>query len=424
MSVDEIIISYAVKVNSGSGVLVSALTQEFSYVLTARHVTAAGLEVSREGRKLNIIAPPYDHPDVDCSIIKVEYQADVNQRVWTEPLPARARISYVGYPSLNLGTNRPYKIYTGSPNDIANQTIVCNLDGNPSQNSIEGMSGGGVYYVDNNTPHLWAVEARMDDEDENERYGRVRCFPISRFNEIIELHNLDKIAPFYMGCFSSLMEEIFSFNAANPSNVQKLRNKLSEQAEWLISNGLPAPHDLMMRYQRELLVGDDEPDVTVLDRELWISYFEFVIVCSILDGVNVIDEAYLVSLDRRRRFMYSSSPNNWLCKLSEIFKAAREMLEESGAMLINSPQENAVCVPDTEDLEEIIDDIASSPKYRDLGRIDSAHGEIYRTYSIAHLKGLRNDYVLNKHREYGKSPTSQQLNILKGYYGSAIKKDS
>ena len=421
MTTDEQIISYAVKVNTGSGVLISALSQDFSYVLTAHHVAGARAEISRNGRVINVIGSPYHHPEVDCSIIKVEFQADIKQRTLMEALPAGSAISYVGYPRSNHGTDRPFKIYTGSSNDVAHQVIVCNLTGNPGQESIEGMSGGAIYHIDGDVAHLWGVEARMDDEDPEARYGRIRCFPISRFQEIIGAHNLVQIAPFYMACFSNFKDDIFCFNAANPANVLNLRQKLNEQAEWLIEKGMPAPHDLMVRYRRELLIGDDEPSETVLSREIWVAYFEFVIVCSILDDVDVIDDVYLELLDRKRRFMYSSSNDNWIRRLSDIFKAARGMLETNGAMLINSPEENAVDVPDPDDLKEVIDDIASSPKFRELARIDNARGEIWGTYSVAHLKGLRNKHVLAKHREYGSVNIGGQLTKFKGYYGSFIK---
>ena len=38
MTASEIMQSYCVKVNGGSGVLVNAMTREYSYVLTAAHV--------------------------------------------------------------------------------------------------------------------------------------------------------------------------------------------------------------------------------------------------------------------------------------------------------------------------------------------------------------------------------------------------
>lgn len=424
MTTDEQIISYAVKVNTGSGVLISTLSQDYSYVLTARHVAGERAEISRNGRVIDVIGSPYHHPEVDCSIIKVEFQADIKQRTLMRALPAGSGISYVGYPRSNHRTDRPFKIYTGSSNDVAHQVIVCNLTGNPGQESIEGMSGGAIYHIDGDVAHLWGVEARMDDEDPEARYGRIRCFPISRFEEIIEAHDLLQIAPYYMGCFSNFMGDIFEFNAANPANVQKLRQKLNERAEWLIEKGMPTPHDLMMRYRRNLLMGDDEPNDTVLSREIWVAYFEFVIVCSILDDVYVVDETYLELLDRKCRFMYSSSGENWIRRLSDIFKAAKGMLEANGAMLINSPEENAVDVPDSDDLNEVIDDIASSPQFRELARIDRAHVEIWGTYSVAHLKGLRNKYVLAKHREYGSVNIGGQLTKFKGYYGSAIKDGS
>lgn len=424
MSTDELIIAHAVKVNSGSGVLVSALSSEFTYVLTAKHVIDGPITVSRNGQEISVIETPYNHPDCDCSIIKVEYQSDVFQSVWDGDLETGSRVSYVGYPRSNASSAIPYKIFSGSSNNKAHQIIVCNLDNSPSQESIEGMSGGGVYYIQDGLPHLWAVEFRMDDEDTEARYGRIRCYSIECFCQIIESNKLLPIAPFYMQCFSNLQRDIFHFEAAKPQNVEKLRRKLDEQANWLIEHEMPTPYDLMMRYQRELLLGKEEPDSTILNKELWIAYLEFAVISSILDQTNVIDQQYLEGLDRKRRFIYSSHEGNWLCQLSDIFKIARDMLDISGTILISSPQENAVSLPDSEDIDEVIDDIASSPKFRELSRIDSAHIDILKSYSIAHLKGLRNEFILAKHREYGNNALGQQLNILKAHYDQAIKERS
>lgn len=421
MSTDELIITHAVKVNSGSGVLVSALSSAFTYVLTAHHVIDGPITICRNGQEINVIGTPYHHPKFDASIIKVEYQSDLIQRIWNGEIKSDSRISFVGYPRSNFGSDRPYKIYSGNPNDQAHQIIVCNLDNSPGQESIEGMSGGGVYYIQNGLPHLWAVEFKMDDEDTDARYGRIRCIPIQCFAQILELNQLIPMAPFYMQCFSNLRTDIFHLEAAKPENVVKLRQKLDEQADWLIEKAMPTPYDLMRRYKRELLVCQDEPDSMVLNKELWIAYLEFAVISSILDQIDVIDTKYLEELDRRRRFIYSSSKGNWLCQLSEIFKIARNMLDMNGTILINSPQENAVGLPDREDIDDIIADIASSPKFRESFRIDSAHIDIMKSYSIAHLKGLRNELILAKHREYGSTSLGQQLNILKAHYDQAIK---
>lgn len=427
MNTDELIISYAVRINNGSGVLVSTLSLDCTYVLTAKHVIDVPdtpITVSRNGIELNIIGTPYHHPVYDCSIIKVEYQNDISQHIWRGEQVAGSRVSYVGFPRSNYDSDRPDKIYIGTSNDKANQLIVCNLDNSPGQESIQGMSGGGVYCIQEGYPHLWGVETRMDDEDAEARYGRIRCCSIECFDQIIEANQLAQITPFYMQCFSNFRNDIFSFNAVNPRNVVLLRDKLDEQAKWLIEQNMPAPYDLMMRYKRELLLDNKAPDSTILERDLWVAYLEFSVICSILDGVDAINTTYLSSLDRRLRFMYSYSNENWLRKLSDLMKAAREMLDENGTILVSSPQENATDMPRSEDIQDVLDDIASSPKYREMSRIDSAFGDIVKTYSFAHLKGLRNNLVLDKHREYGQASSGQQLTIFRGYYGRTIKEGS
>lgn len=416
MTPDELIISYAVKINGGSGVLVGAVSLDYTYVLTAKHVLTAANQVTRSGVPLQVIDEPYLHPTLDCALIKVEFLQDVKQRNWLGNLPTAAALSFVGFPDTNTDTDIPYKIYTGVQNSTVNNVVVCNLNNSPAQDAIVGMSGGGLYHVCNGYPYLVGVESRMDDEDENLRWGRIRCFSMAIFEEIITQQNLSPMAPSFMACFSQLKEEVFYFNAANPDNVVKLHRKLHEFAELLIEQGLPPPHELMRRYNKTLLVGH-ETQTSVLDKELWVAYFEFVIVCALIDDQKNINEDYIKCLDKRRRFVYSGSNAHWITHLSEILKAAKSTLDEHGIMIISSPHEEAPCLPDEEDLDQVIDDIASVG----TGGIDDVHGEVYKTYTVAHMKGLRNKYVLKKHREYGAARVSEQLKIFRDYYNEVIK---
>lgn len=423
MTHDELIISYAVKINGGSGVLVSALSQDYTYVLTAKHVLTSTnqVQVTRSGLPLQVIDQPYFHPTLDCALIKVEFQKDVKQRNWLDSLPTGAAFSFAGFPNTNVNTNIPYKIYTGLLNSTLDGVVVCNLNNSPAQESIVGMSGGGLYHVCNGYPYLVGVQYRMDDEEEHLRWGRIRCFSLAIFEDIITQQNLAPMAPSFMADFSLLREDIFYFNAANPDNVKKLHNKLNEFAEFLIAQGLPSPHELMTRYNKKLLVEQEETQAAVLDKELWVAYFEFVIICALIDDQKNIDEDYIKGLDKRRRFVYSGSNAHWIRYLSEILKAAKSMLDEHGIMIISSPQEDAPCFPDEEDLDDVIDDIASAPTAGIGGRIDDVHSEVYKTYTVAHMKGLCNKYVLTKHREYGQALPSRQLPIFRDYYNEVIK---
>lgn len=420
MTPDELMISYAVKINGGSGVLVGALSQDYTYVLTAKHVLSETNQVFREGIPLQIIDKPYLHPTLDCAVIKVEFQQNVKQHNWLGDVSSGAAISFAGFPNTNANTNIPYKIYTGSLNSVLNNVVVCNLNNAPAQGAINGMSGGGLYHLYNGCLYLMGVECRMDDEDESLRWGRIRCFSMPVFEEIIAQNSLALIAPSFMECFSQLKDDIFHFNASNPNNVETLRNKLHQFAHALIVKGLPRPYDLMKRYNKKLLVGH-ETSAAVLDRDLWVAYYEFVIVCALIDAPTNIDDVYIKELETRRRFVYSGCHDHWIRHLSEILTLAKSTLDEDGVMIVSSPQENAPCFPDDEDLAEVIDDIASVPSLGAGVRIDDVHGEIYKTFTIAHLKGLRNEYVLNKHREYGRSAASEQLTIFRDYYNEVIK---
>ena len=112
MTASEIMQSYCVTVNGGSGVLVNAMTQEYSYVLTAAHVITEeqsnNVVHDYQGNQLGVIAViPENLPSqemitsepqlYDFAILKVDYQ----ERVAQKSLPAsdlidRASLTLVG----------------------------------------------------------------------------------------------------------------------------------------------------------------------------------------------------------------------------------------------------------------------------------------------------------------------------------------
>ena len=103
MTVSEIIQSYCVKVNGGSGVLVNAMTLEYSYVLTAAHVLD-GINVHKvfdyQGNPVEVLEVlRHSEPFVletlsnDYAILKVCFQAHVTQKV--EPYRVCRRLFYL-----------------------------------------------------------------------------------------------------------------------------------------------------------------------------------------------------------------------------------------------------------------------------------------------------------------------------------------
>ena len=97
------------------------------------------------------------------------------------------------------------------------------------------------------------------------------------------------------------------------------------------------------------------------------------------------------------------------------------MLDAKGTMVVASPQEDARELPEDSHLEYVLDDIGSVPTSGSMLRIDNINDPVYKTYTVTHMKGLRNKYVVLKEWEYGKAMPSAQLNIFREYYNEVIK---
>lgn len=109
MTVSEIMQSYCIRVNGGSGVLVNAMTQKYSYVLTAAHVLdgiTAHEVLDYQGNPVEILeilrhSAPFDLTTLsnDYVILKVSFQAYVAQKIFNaEELQHSAGLTFVGYP--------------------------------------------------------------------------------------------------------------------------------------------------------------------------------------------------------------------------------------------------------------------------------------------------------------------------------------
>ncbi|QKJ66833.1 trypsin-like peptidase domain-containing protein [Deefgea piscis] len=419
----ELISTYCVMVNEASGVLVSAMSSQYSYVLTARHaLKETNTLTDYVGNAMNVI-DVHQHPDAafDCAIIKVDYVPNIKQTCCSaSTVNHNDKLMFAGFPELSRRELEKIKHWDGEFTSITNELFIFTAEGIPSVELINGMSGGGVYYLCEGRAYLIGVECSMDGTDVLEMFGRLRCNSLRRFEDITSHFSLSPILPGYLECFSSLKDRIFEFNVVEPLNINKLKEKLLSVADLLVTNGLPAPYKLMMQYRMSLLLAH-EHESAIQDSALWEAYFEFLIICAIIDNVVVIDEKYLSGLEGKRRIVYSRSEKNWLCSLADILKAAKNTLDAEGTIIVNSPQENAQISPPPSYLANIIDDISSVPTDGALLQIDNISESIYKTYAITHLKGLRNKCVIENEWDYKELPASQLLTHFKGKYNAFVK---
>lgn len=423
MTASEIMQSYCVTVNGGSGVLVNAMTQKYSYVLTAAHVISEEqgniVVQDYQGNPLGVLAViPHNLPTqeiikaepqlYDFAILKVDYQERVTQKFLpASDLNNRALLTLVGFPETERGSSDPIKEYTGHKVSVANELVMVSLDGIPGTTTIKGMSGGGVYHVQDETPLLIGIEFQMDGTGQDQQYGRVQCHSLARFEEIITAHSSAPMIPAYLECFSNMRDKIFSFNVDDPSNVSDLKLELERTADYFISNGLLPPYEIMEKYHSDLLV--DSKNLRELKTlNLWVAYLEFLVISALIDKSLVVDGAYLKGLERKRRLVYTSDGTNWIRRLEDLLKTARRLLDKDGTLIVASPESTAKVLPQRFQLDKVINNISVVPTqgpFAAIDSIDSFESAILASYKLTHLEGLRRECVVEVEGEY---PTVQQ----------------
>lgn len=411
MTVSEIMQSYCVKVNGGSGVLVNAMTRDYSYVLTAAHVILEKRDdivvLDYQDTPLGVLSVhiPREWIDsklerYDFAILKVDYQERVAQKCLTaSDLIDRSPLTLVGFPETERGSSDPIKEYIGHKISVANELVIMSLDGGPGTTTIRGMSGGGVYNVQGEKALLIGVEFQMDGTGREQQYGRVQCHSLVRFEELITANSSAPMIPAYLECFSNMRDRIFSFNVIEPNNVSNLKLELENAADYLIENGLLPPYKVMEQYHSELLV-----DPTKLGElktyELWVAYLEFLVISVLIDQSGSADDTYLKGLERKRRLIYTSDGTNWISRLEDLLKTARRLLDKDGTLIVASPEPAARVLPQTFRLEKVISNISVVPNKGPFPVIDSSESAIFTSFKLTHLEGLRNKCVVDIEDEY------------------------
>lgn len=421
-TVAEVMQSYCVMVNGGSGVLVSAMTDEYSYILTARHAifeqTARNVVEDHNGDVIEIldvlVFPKVSGKEpLDCAVLKVRHRPGISQRAWTASLlPHEANLTLVGFPETERASLTPIKHWNGHSVSVVDGLITLALKGIPGKDVIQGMSGGGVYHINNDYPYLVGVEFEMEASRLDQQFGRVDCYSLVMYNQLVTLHSSAPMIPAHMECFSRMRDMIFAFNVIDQSNVQHLNAALTTFAKSLIESGMPPPYEILKQYDAQLLI--DARQSSVLEaREFWVAYLEFVVISALMDSAGVVDNSYISGIDKKRRLLYTSDVSNWLGRLDEILKIARRLLDKNGTLVIASPDAAAQPFPPNFVLNRVINNIAVVPGQGPFS-IDEVESAIYTSYKLTHLEGLRRSCVVDREYEYrGLASGREQLQLFR-----------
>ncbi|EHK1077445.1 ABC-three component system protein [Vibrio alginolyticus] len=370
MSKDQFVQS-TVKVNDGSGVIVNPLTDEYSYIYTAKHVIAENPEDPNSNLlpldkivvstyddikiKINDILLHKDN-DLDIVILQTKERHDSEVHISRKKITTDDMVRFCGYPQANRNNsieldgymNHPYKYDAKYTRHIKLRPLI-NID----FKKIVGMSGGGIF-SDSEEVHLRAIETRYSGSPD-QYDGCVNAINIHNFDDIIEYNNTDKnkklsvVLPVELNSFKSLEKFTFSFNDGwdNPTLLKNIRKLLIKIGK----DGLTSVDISPLKVKEELehvLTCDFYVNFEMNEPKYWAAFFELIVVSIIVDEPEKFDQEYLNNILKNRRVIYINSEKTWQKHILSIINNKYNDHDENGFFIVktNSPSQRVIFKPE------------------------------------------------------------------------------
>ncbi|MDT4802049.1 hypothetical protein FQZ97_347640 [compost metagenome] len=408
---------HTVFVENGSGVLVQPMTDEYSYVITAKHVIkinededeeiraykeSGDIEVIRNTGRI-FVHERYIHPDADLAILVIDPIPNLSLKVSNAQPVRNDHVIVLGCP----GTRRtPAKSefndymrdIVGIVRRVKNSTsFEIESNDRPNVREVRGMSGCGVFIEINDDCYLAGIEVSLSGEI-GEYHGRLMGVPITQLNSLIETNQyrgkqLAELLPPHLFCLSKSIDRTFLFRGSAIRDVSnRARGYLRFLATKSITASTPPPFKLKERLPHQAIIGNSKGQ-EILDEEFWSAYLEYLVVGLITNNLEEISEDFIEHLGTYRHFLYSGTESDWIDLLPEILNTEIPHLSEGSALVIGTKSR-----PVQADIRDIpinrivanIDNDASSEF-----DISSPRKKIDSNIRLIHIEGVSRNAVIS-----------------------------
>jgi hypothetical protein len=197
----------SVMLDGGSGVLFQPMTEDYTYILTAKHNLYNESEAKsindmkyiryRELESKNILEK-YEHSTLDIAILKIEKIDFESPYKEFEQPNNRDIFKFYGYPKDRRDKTEKIKYFDLKVGDKDGFEITASNQEYFPQSYIVGCSGGGVFKQDGDNFYLVGIEHSMDAQSEDELKHNVslKYININAFDEIVAQFE-DELEPLY-----------------------------------------------------------------------------------------------------------------------------------------------------------------------------------------------------------------------------------
>lgn len=416
---------FTVKVEGGSGCIFQPMSEDYSYVLTARHVIleaempysiirqTIGEDGSVNEVELKMIGEPYYHHDpenFDAAIIKVESIKDnpIELLRLDNPLESSGTFILAGHPDA-----RGKQVYSYRDNNLTLKNrkpynyIEAELENVATHKEIVGQSGGGIFRFEDGHCFLVGIQKKMSVLDGKETLGRIDFMPLSFFDAIVDSNKEDLIdlLPYYLTSFSLLKDQVMKIEGCLvPNNVAYTRTFLRGITENIVENNL-TPLYVREFFKDRLLVGKKPRKDILLTKDLWTGWLEYLIILNLIKD-NGITEGNLEENFNCYRVLFSSTNKDWSTEFKEITQSNFHGLAANGCIIVSTktkPEKHTIP-------SGAIDDIirANNVQATEM-QIDDGVEHPFKSYKLIHLYAFQKKCIIDKEDEY-----SQYTNLTDG----------
>ena len=318
LGIDDIKQKLTVRVNDGTGVLVSPLDKDILYVFTCRHVV---LDEGKNILPLDKITISYDElskqthtftiqsievseqENNDIAVLVVKRDIDVPHLYISSD---RIKCYHIGFPKSRkdaedkIGNTLVLHIAhidSNSETDI----VEYQYDVNNKENEIKGMSGGGIFNQDGK---LVGIHTQSAMHDKQEMLGKGGMIPIRLYFQLIKENKMSPVFEFDLQNFREMVTWIFDYG-----NQVAIKRKISQ-----FYSDIAFYKEIVQKWSPEKIMdvlrvnGKIDPSVRIesLDKKYWHAFTLFVVsIISFLDLNEADGERAIMMIYENFHFCYN-----------------------------------------------------------------------------------------------------------------------
>lgn len=319
LGIDDIKQKLTVRVNDGTGVLVSPLDKDILYVFTCRHVV---LDEGKNILPLDKITISYDELNSEQAHVFTIQRIEVSEQE-NNDIAVLVVKRDIDVPHLYISSDRIKCYHIGFPksrkdaeNKIGNILVlhIAHFDSNSDidiveyqydvgnkENEIKGMSGGGIFNQDGK---LVGIHTQSAMHDKNEMLGKSGMLPVALYLQLIVERKLPPVHKYDLLQFGEMVKWIFDFSRERfvDERTAQFASDL-DQYKTIVEQWSPIRIFDVLKKEGKI---SKETKLESLEQRYWQAFTLFIVgIIALLDLNESDGEKVIISLYEKFHYCYS-----------------------------------------------------------------------------------------------------------------------